>query len=419
MVGLTGAAGDVPGDLGTVPGEDGTTSSGDEGPPISFDDIGGWPAVLGRLLAGDELRPDEAEVVLGQILIGAATSAQIAAFVIALRAKGETVGEMTGLVRAMLRHATPLPVDGELLDTCGTGGDRSASINASTIAALVVAGAGVTVCKHGGRAATSAAGSADVLEALGVVIDLGPTGVARCVAETGMGFCFAPRYHPAMRHAVPVRRELGIPTVFNYLGPLANPARARLQVVGVSDWTMAPKMLGVLAANGARRAMVVHGASGLDELSTTGPSQMLWFDANEAEDGGLPAGAGHPGLPAGAREMGLPAGAHQMGLPVGAREMVVDPTELGLAPATVADLRGGDAAANAAVVRRVLGGERGARRDFVLINAAAGLLVAGKVGDLGAGVAAAAESIDTGSARRVLDQLVEVSRRASEEERPR
>ncbi len=419
MVGLTGAAGDVPGDLGTVPGEDGTTSSGDEGPPISFDDIGGWPAVLGRLLAGDELRPDEAEVVLGQILIGAATSAQIAAFVIALRAKGETVGEMTGLVRAMLRHATPLPVDGELLDTCGTGGDRSASINASTIAALVVAGAGVTVCKHGGRAATSAAGSADVLEALGVVIDLGPTGVARCVAETGMGFCFAPRYHPAMRHAVPVRRELGIPTVFNYLGPLANPARARLQVVGVSDWTMAPKMLGVLAANGARRAMVVHGASGLDELSTTGPSQMLWFDANEAEDGGLPAGAGHPGLPAGAREMGLPAGAHQMGLPVGAREMVVDPTELGLAPATVADLRGGDAAANAAVVRRVLGGERGARRDFVLINAAAGLLVAGQVGDLGAGVAAAAESIDTGSARRVLDQLVEVSRRASEEERPR
>ena len=408
MVGLTGAAGDVPGDLGdvpgdlgTVPGEDGATSSGDEGPPISFDDIGGWPAVLGRLLAGDELRPDEAEVVLGQILIGAATSAQIAAFVIALRAKGETVGEMTGLVRAMLRHATPLPVDGELLDTCGTGGDRSASINASTIAALVVAGAGVTVCKHGGRAATSAAGSADVLEALGVVIDLGPTGVARCVAETGMGFCFAPRYHPAMRHAVPVRRELGIPTVFNYLGPLANPARARLQVVGVSDWTMAPKMLGVLAANGARRAMVVHGASGLDELSTTGPSQMLWFDANEAEDGGLPAGAGHPGLPA------------------GAREMVVDPTELGLAPATVADLRGGDAAANAAVVRRVLGGERGARRDFVLINAAAGLLVAGKVGDLGAGVAAAAESIDTGSARRVLDQLVEVSRRASEEERPR
>ena len=419
MVGLTGAAGDVPGDLGTVPGEDGTTSSGDEGPPISFDDIGGWPAVLGRLLAGDELRPDEAEVVLGQILIGAATSAQIAAFVIALRAKGETVGEMTGLVRAMLRHATPLPVDGELLDTCGTGGDRSASINASTIAALVVAGAGVTVCKHGGRAATSAAGSADVLEALGVVIDLGPTGVARCVAETGMGFCFAPRYHPAMRHAVPVRRELGIPTVFNYLGPLANPARARLQVVGVSDWTMAPKMLGVLAANGARRAMVVHGASGLDELSTTGPSQLLWFDANEAEDGGLPAGAGHPGLPAGAREMGLPAGAHQMGLPVGAREMVVDPTELGLAPATVADLRGGDAAANAAVVRRVLGGERGARRDFVLINAAAGLLVAGQVGDLGAGVAAAAESIDTGSARRVLDQLVEVSRRASEEERPR
>lgn len=407
MVGLTG-------DAGAVPGNDGATSSGDEGPPVSFDDIGGWPAVLGRLLAGDELHPDEAEVVLGQILIGAATSAQIAAFVTALRAKGETVGEMTGLVRAMLRHATPLPVDGELLDTCGTGGDRSASINASTIAALVVAGAGVAVCKHGGRAATSAAGSADVLEALGVVIDLGPTGVARCVAEVGMGFCFAPRYHPAMRHAVPVRRELGIPTVFNYLGPLANPARARLQVVGVSDWAMAAKMLGVLAANGARRAMVVHGASGLDELSTTGPSQMLWFDADEGEGEGEGAG-----LRSGAAQIGLRSGAAQTGLPPGARQMTVDPAELGLAPATVEDLRGADAAANAAVVRQVLDGERGARRDFVLINAAAGLLVAGKVGDLRAGVAAAAETIDTGNARRVLDQLVEVSRRAGEEEHQR
>ena len=190
---------------------------------------------------------------------------------------------MTGLVRAMLAHAEPLPVSvpGDVVDTCGTGGDRSRSINVSTIAALVVAGAGARVCKHGGRAASSAAGSADVLEALGVVIDLGPAGVARCIEEAGIGFCFAPRYHPAMRYAAPVRSELGVATVFNFLGPLANPARARRQVVGVSDPAMADKMLGVLVANGCRRAMVVHGADGLDELSTTGPSTVLDF----GEDG--------------------------------------------------------------------------------------------------------------------------------------
>ncbi len=191
---------------------------------------------------------------MGQVLSGEATPAQIAALATALRAKGESVEEMTGFVRAMVAHAVPLdlPEGMDVIDTCGTGGDRLRSINVSTIAALVVAATGAKVCKHGGRASSSAVGAADVLEALGVVADLGPAGVARCIDEVGMGFCFAPRFHPAMRFAAPVRKELGIPTVFNYLGPLANPGRARYQVVGVSNPAMADKMLGVLAANGAR-----------------------------------------------------------------------------------------------------------------------------------------------------------------------
>ncbi len=241
----------------------------------TFDALGRWPGVLGRLLAGGDLAGEEARAVFGEILRGDATPAQIAAFVTALRMKGETIDEMAGFVRAMLEHAEPLGVPGDLVDTCGTGGDRSSSINVSTIAAFVAAGAGARVCKHGGRAATSIAGSADVLEALGVVIDLGPEGVRRCIDEAGMGFCFAPRFHPAMRFAVPVRRELGVPTVFNFLGPLANPGRARFQVVGVSDPAMVDKMIGVLAMNGSRRAMVVHGADNLDELSTTGPTTVV------------------------------------------------------------------------------------------------------------------------------------------------
>ena len=344
----------------------------------TFDLIGGWPAVLARLLAGSDLTGDEAGCVLAEVLEGRATPAQIAAFAVALRAKGETVEEMAGLVRTMLNHAEPLDIPGDPIDTCGTGGDRNRSINVSTLAALIAAGAGVTVCKHGGRAATSDAGSADVLEALGVAIDLGPDGVARCVAETGMGFCFAPRFHPAMRFAGPVRRELGVPTVFNLLGPLANPARCRRQIVGVSDPTLADAMLGVLIANGAQRAMVVHGADGLDELSTTGPSTVVAYDA----DGG-------PGI----------------------RRTVIDPADLGLAPATVADLRGGDAAANAVVVRRVLGGAAGPPRDIALLNAAAALLVAGAAADLADGLTHAAAAVDGGAAGRVLDRLIEVSQR--------
>jgi anthranilate phosphoribosyltransferase len=346
----------------------------------AFEAVGAWPGVLGRLMAGADLSPAEAAGAFDQVLTGEATAAQIAAFVVALRAKGETVEEMAAFVRAMLEHAAPLTIAGDLVDTCGTGGDRSGSINVSTAAAFVVAGAGARVCKHGGRAASSAAGSADVLEALGVAFDLGPAGVARCVDEVGMGFCFAPRFHPAMRFAVPVRRELGVATVFNFLGPLANPARARHQVVGVGDPLMAEKMVGVLRANGCRRAWVVHGADGLDELTTTGTTTVYEVDDSRPE----------------------------------VRRFAVDAADLGLARASLDDLRGGDAAANAESVRRVLDGEPGPHRDIVVLNAAAGLVVAGVVSDLAAGVVAAAASLDEGRAREVLEGLVRVSRAAAD-----
>ncbi len=357
----------------------------------SFDTLGRWPGVLARLLDGVGLDGDEARTVFDEILRGDATPAQIAAFVTALRMKGETTDEMAGFVRAMLEHAAPLGVAGDLVDTCGTGGDRSSSINVSTIAAFVVAGAGARVCKHGGRAATSIAGSADVLEALGVVIDLGPDGVKRCIEEAGMGFCFAPRFHPAMRFAVPVRRELGVPTVFNFLGPLANPGRARFQVVGVSDPAMIDKMIGVLAMNGSRRAMVVHGADNLDELSTTGPTTVVELLDTGTDDGGRPA-------PLDAR----------------LRRFTVDAADYGLPRVGLDDLRGSDAATNAVIVGEVLAGGKGPHRDIVVLNAAAGLRVAGLADDLADGIERARASIDDGSALRVLQSLIHVSQECAE-----
>jgi anthranilate phosphoribosyltransferase len=343
-----------------------------------FEDEGAWPGVLGRLFAGLDLSSDLACAVFDQILEGDASHSQIAACIAALRVKGETIDEMSGFVRSMLARAEPLSVEGELVDTCGTGGDRTGSINISTIAALIIAGAGARVCKHGGRAASSQTGSADVLEALGVVIDLGPDGVKRCIDEVGIGFCFAPRFHPAMRHASPVRRELGVPTIFNFLGPLANPARACFQVIGVSDPDMGLKMLGVMAANGCRRAMVVHGSDGLDELSTTGPSRVHEL----ASDGTI-------------------------------NHDVVDPGSLGFARATLEDLRGGDAARNAEAVRRVLAGAPGPHRDITVLNASAGLVVSGFAPDLPAGIELAKEVIDDGRAQAVLEGLVRVSREAT------
>jgi anthranilate phosphoribosyltransferase len=352
-------------------------------PPIG--EIGGWSGVLGRLIAGRSLTAEEAATVLEAVFSGGATPAQLGAFLAALRAKGETVEEMSGLVRAMLGHAEPLVIEGDLLDVVGTGGDRLRSINVSTIAACIAAGAGARVCKHGNRAASSSVGTADVLEALGVAVDLGPLGVAQCVAEAGMGFCFAPRFHPAMRSAGPVRGELGIPTVFNFLGPLANPARAAYQLVGVSDPSMAHKMAGVLGTNGSRRSMVVYADDGLDELSVTSASTVLDL-------------------------VGDGEGAYDI------RTWRLDPEDVGLARASMEELRGGDAAFNAEVIRRVHGGERTPPRDIGVLNAAAALTLAGRAEDLEVGVELAAASIDDGLAAAVLDRLVHVSQKAAAEE---
>ncbi len=342
-----------------------------------LEELGGWVAVLTKLTAGRHLSAEEAGAAMADIFANSASDAQTAAFIVALRMKGETVEELTGLVQAMLDVAEPVPLDeglrARLVDTCGTGGDRSGTINVSTIAAFVVAGAGVPVAKHGNRAASSRAGSADVLEALGVRIDLGPDGVARCLVEANIGFCFAPRFHPAMRHTGPVRRELGVTTVLNFLGPLANPTRPRHQVVGVSDGRMASRMAGVLAANGAARALVVHGSDGLDELTTTGPSTVVW------QEGGA------------------------------ARTLTVDPVALAFAPATRDQLSGGDATANAASLRAVLRGDRGAHRDIAVLNAAAGLVAAGAAASLEDGVLQAARSIDDGAAAHALERLIVTS----------
>ncbi|MEO9223368.1 MAG: anthranilate phosphoribosyltransferase [Acidimicrobiales bacterium] len=340
-----------------------------------FEEFGGWPTVLGTVTAGRDLTEDVAEAAMAEILNGDATPSQIAGLIVALRMKGETIDELTGLVRAMLDASVPvsLPAAVEAIDIVGTGGDKAHTINVSTISSFVVGGAGATVCKHGNRAASSACGSADLLEALGVVIDLGPAGVARCVAEVGMGFCFAPRFHAAMRHAVPTRRELGVPTVFNFLGPMANPARVTRLVIGVADLAVAERMVAVLAANGAQRAMVVHGDDGLDELTTTTTSTVL-----ELRDGMV-------------------------------RQFTLDPTDLGLASASADDLRGGNAEHNAALARAVLSGAPGPHRDVILLNAAAGLVTAGLADELADGVVLAGRSIDEGHASAVVERLVAVS----------
>ena len=354
----------------------------------TFDELGGWPGVLQRLVSGQSLRAPEAAAVMGRVLEVGATPAQTAGLLIALRAKGESAEEMTGLVQAMLDHAAPVEVGAEVVDVVGTGGDRLASINVSTLAACIAAGAGVRVCKHGNRAASSSVGTADVLEALGVAVDLGPVGVARCVEEVGFGFCFAPRYHPAMRYAGPVRKELGVPTVLNFLGPLANPARATRQLVGVSDPAMAPKMAEVLGSSGSVHAMVVHADDGLDELSVTSASTILEVVAD-------------PDTPGSCRF----------------RTWRLEPEELGIARAPMSELRGGDAAFNAGVIRSVLGGERGSRRDIGVLNAAAALVVAGAASSLGDGAAMAAHALDSGRALGALEGLVRVSREEAEAER--
>jgi anthranilate phosphoribosyltransferase len=341
----------------------------------TVEDLGGWASVLGPLTQGRDLPAEHARAAMRDILEGSATSAQIAGFIVGLRMKGETVDELAGLLDAMADAAervTLASVDG-VVDIVGTGGDRSHSVNVSTMASIVVAGAGVPVCKHGNRAASSRCGSADLLESLGVNLELGPAGVARCVEEAGLGFCFAPRFHPAMRHAVPTRRELGVPTVFNLLGPLANPAGVRRQVVGVADAGMAERMARVLASRGAERVLVVHGDDGLDELTTTTTSSIVEVIGDEV------------------------------------RRTTVDPTALGLSLVAPEALVGGDAAANAAVARSVLAGDDGPVHDIVVLNAAAGLVASGRCDDLESGIAVARTAIANGSAQLALDRLVELS----------
>jgi anthranilate phosphoribosyltransferase len=329
--------------------------------------------ILAKLTRGVSLTPDEIDAALGELLEGRVADVQAAGFIVALRTKGETDEELAALVRAMHRYATHVEVPDGAIDTCGTGGDRSGTVNVSTMAALIAAGAGAKVVKHGNRAQSSQCGSADVLEALGVAIELGPEGVARCVREAGVGFCLAPRYHPAMRFLGPARKELGVPTTFNFLGPLANPARVRRQAVGVSDETMATKMLGTLAELGAERAMVFHGNDGLDEITTTTTSAV-----HELVDGER-------------------------------RMSTLDPLDFGIARAEPEKLAGGDALTNARAIHAVLAGEKGAFRDIALVNAAAALIVAGTAPEFGAALETAAASIDGGGAARALDALVRVS----------
>lgn len=332
-----------------------------------------WPHILSTLLTGRSLSEEEAAWAAASIMDGEATPAQFGAFVAALRAKGETVDEIVGLVSTMRRFAQRVEIEGPLLDTCGTGGDRAGTINVSTIAAFVAAGAGVRVAKHGNRAASSQCGSADLLEALGVRIDLDPDGVARSIREAGMGFCFAPVFHPAMRHAGPPRRELGIPTIFNFLGPLTNPADAKHQVLGVSDPNMAPKMLEVLARLGSVHALIVHGADGLDEITTTGTTSVWELQGTER------------------------------------REWTLNPADYGIARADPGALKGGTPEENAKIALDVLSGAEGPARDVVLINAAAGLVAADRAELFDHALEHAAESIDSGRAREVLDRMIEVS----------
>ncbi|HWS44294.1 MAG TPA: anthranilate phosphoribosyltransferase [Acidimicrobiia bacterium] len=337
--------------------------------------------ILAKLTRGAELSAQEIEDAVGEILEGRVADIQAAGFIVALRTKGETVDELAALVRTMHRYAAHVEVAPGAIDTCGTGGDRSGTINVSTMAALIAAGAGARVVKHGNRAQSSQCGSADVLEALGVAIELGPEGVARCVDEAGVGFCLAPRYHPAMRFLGPARKELGVATTFNFLGPLANPARVTRQAIGVSDDTMATKMLGALQVLGAEQAMVFHGDDGLDELTTTTTSTV-----HELASGTT-------------------------------RTFTLDPADLGIPRAEARALAGGDALTNARSVHAVLAGETGPHRDIAVLNAAAALVVSGVASDLASGVDAGAASIDGGHAARALERLVRASGDAMASER--
>ncbi len=332
-----------------------------------------WPDVLSALIAGEDIGRERARWAMAEVMAGSATPAQIAALVVALRSKGETSDEMTGFVEAMLDAAVMVDVGEPVVDIVGTGGDRSGTFNVSTTAAFIAAGAGAKVAKHGNRAASSKTGSADLLEALGLDLEMEPERTVEMIREIGFGFFFAPRYHPAMRYAGPVRRELGVRTVFNFLGPLCNPARSRRYAMGVSDPRMAELMVEVLANLGAEYAFVFRGEDGLDELTTTGPSFIY-----RLKDGEI-------------------------------THAEFTPEDFGVPRATIEDLRGGDAAENVAITRGVLAGEPGPYRDIALVNAAPAIVVAGLADGFMGAMALAAQAVDSGDAQAVLDRVIAYS----------
>lgn len=333
-----------------------------------------WPPLLVALIRGEELATADTAWAMGEIMAGNATDAQIAGFAVGLRAKGESAGELAGLVEAMLSAATRVTVASrDAVDVVGTGGDRAHTVNISTMAALVAAGAGLTVVKHGNRAASSLCGTADLLEHLGIPLDLSPDEVARCVAEVGIGFCFAPRFHSGLRHAGPTRSQLGIPTFFNFLGPLTNPAQPRAGAIGCADPRMAALMAEVFARRGDS-VLVLHGTDGLDEFTTTAPTRV-WAAANGSVE-----------------------------------ELVIDAVDLGIARSQPEDLRGGDVTVNADVARRLLAGDPGPVRDAVLVNAAAALVAHDRLSTVDKSVAdafpdalkRAATAVDSGAAADAL-----------------
>ncbi len=337
----------------------------------------GWPALISVLLDRQDLSSDITASAVTEILHGHASPSQITAFIVALRAKGETVAELEGMLRAVRSAGVALALSEDVakraIDVVGTGGDKSNSVNVSTMTAFVVAGAGVPVCKHGNRASSSRCGSADVLEALGVVIDLGAADVESCITTTGMGFCLATRFHPSFRHAGPSRREIGVPTAFNLLGPMANPAPIANMLVGVAQSSMMHKMAHVLASRGVTSAWVVHGHGGLDELALDGPNSVV-----QLRDGVV-------------------------------TEIVVDAADLAIPRSGRADIEGGDAETNALAVHALLSSKEGPVRDIVVLNAAAALVVAGVTKHLSEAKSLAQDSIDSGAAARVLMNLIEHS----------
>jgi len=331
---------------------------------------------IARTIEGKNLTALEAERTMEIIMNGESADAQIAGLLVALRTKGESVDEIAGFARAMQKRSIHVATgEKTLIDVCGTGGDARGTFNVSTTVAFVAAGTGLSVAKHGNRSVSSRCGSADVLEALGVHLDLSADEVGRCIDEIGIGFLYAPNLHPAMKHAIGPRREMGIRTVFNVLGPLTNPARAQVQLLGVYDPSLTERMAKVLRSLGCRSAFVVHGGGGLDELSTLGTNRVSTLANGRVESYDL------------------------------------DPTSLGLAPALLSDLEGGDATENAQILRDVLSGQTGPKRDIVLLNAAAILVAAGRIEDLQEGLLLAAEVIDSGAAIERLDALIEMTQR--------